>query len=71
MVSAVDTKFKEYAKTITELESKKREQKIIFKAPQVEKKQELVIPKYAIDKIISGVQEKYIKEFRKVLGRVD
>lgn len=71
MVSAVDTKFKEYSKTITELENKKREQKIIFKAPQVEKKQELVIPKYAIDKIISGVQEKYIKEFRKVLGRVD
>ena len=73
MVDVVDGKFKEYAGIVKDLKIEKKERKIVFKMPKQQTKEapKEGITKAHIDTIISAMNEKYLKEFRKTIGKVD
>lgn len=72
MVEIVDAKFKEYAGIVKEIKNERKEKRIVFKAlEKQEKQEELRLPKSYVDGLIKNIQAQYLREFRKVIGKVD
>lgn len=74
LVEAVDGKFKEYRETVKEIHKAQKKQQIVLKRPvpvEAKSDDEIKVPRKVVDMIINKIQEKYLKEFRKVIGKVD